>query len=202
MLRVSRLQLPVGPDYAITAYSSQGLTLDSAIVDLCFDERTDTATAYVALSRVRTRNDILIMQSFSLHLFQKGIPIGPKLLLKKLRGEDIADDIAEHLAVCRPASRNPWLRFVWQAERAKQAQADIDEAERQKERGKQRKGATKAKKKDREKRHLDKETPEQKEARLKAKKDRQKRVREEETPEQKEARLKQRRKRAHEKETQ
>ena len=105
VLRVSRLQLPVGPDYAITAYSSQGLTLDSTIVDLCFDERTDTATAYVALSRVRTRNDILIMQSFSLHLFQKGIPIGPKLLLKKLRGEDIADDMAEHLAVCRHIRR-------------------------------------------------------------------------------------------------
>ena len=104
VLRVSRLQLPVGPDYAITAYSLQGLALDSTIVDLCFDERTDTATAYVALSRVRTRNDILIMHSFILHPFQKVIPIGPKLVLKNLRGEDIADGIAEHLAVCRPAS--------------------------------------------------------------------------------------------------
>ena len=80
------------------------LTPYTAIVDLCFDERTDTARAYVALSRVRTRNDILIMHSFILHPFQKVIPIGPKLVLKNLRGEDIADGIAEHLAVCRPAS--------------------------------------------------------------------------------------------------
>jgi hypothetical protein len=97
VLRVSRKQLPVGPDYARTAYSTQGLTLDAAFVDLCFDEITNIATAYVALSRVRSADDILIMQPFELSLFQKGIPVGPKMLLKKLRGEDIKEDIAEHL---------------------------------------------------------------------------------------------------------
>jgi hypothetical protein len=97
VLRVNRSQLPVGPDYARTAYSTQGLTLDAAMVDLCFDESADAATAYVALSRVRSADDILIMQPFTLDLFQKGMPIGPKLLLKKLRGECIEEDIEEHL---------------------------------------------------------------------------------------------------------
>jgi len=97
VLRVNRSQLPVGPDYARTAYSTQGLTLDAAMVDLCFDESADAATAYVALSRVRSADDILIMQPFTLDLFQKGMPIGPRLLLKKLRGECIEEDIEEHL---------------------------------------------------------------------------------------------------------
>ena len=67
------------------------------IVDLCFDEVTNTVTACVALSRVRSADDILITQPFELSLFQKGTPVGLKMLLKKLRGEDIREDIAEHL---------------------------------------------------------------------------------------------------------
>ena len=96
-LPVSRTQVPVGPDYARTAYSTQGLTLDATIVDLCFDNNTDPITAYVALSRVRSASDILIMQAFPIEVFQQGVPIGPKLLLKKLRGESIEAEVAEHL---------------------------------------------------------------------------------------------------------
>ena len=46
-LKVKRTQQPVAPDYARTAYNSQGMTLPAAIVDLCFDENMDPATAYV-----------------------------------------------------------------------------------------------------------------------------------------------------------
>ena len=99
VLRVSSTQVPIGPDYVCTAYSSQGLTLDAAIVDLLFSECTNPATAYVALSRVRSTNDILIMQAFKRVLFTKGIPVGPRLLLKKLRKEDIADGLQEHIQV-------------------------------------------------------------------------------------------------------
>ena len=98
VLRVSRTQTPVGPDYARTAYSTQGLTLDAAMVDLCFDENTDPTTAYIAMSRVRCADDILIMQAFNINIFRQGIPIGPAMLMKYLRGEDLEADIAAHLA--------------------------------------------------------------------------------------------------------
>jgi len=96
-LKVKRTQQPVAPDYARTAYNSQGMTLPAAIVDLCFDENMDPATAYVSLSRVKVADDILIMQAFNLKPFTQGSPLGPRLLLKKLRGEDIQPDIDQHL---------------------------------------------------------------------------------------------------------
>ena len=74
----------LGPDYARTAYSTQGLTLDAALVDLCFSDETNPTTAYVALSRVRGANDVLIIQEFDIAPFQQGVPVGPKWLLKTL----------------------------------------------------------------------------------------------------------------------
>ena len=97
VLRVSRTQTPIGPDYARTAYSAQGLTLDAAIVDLCFDDTIDPTTGYIAMSRVRCADDVLIMQGFDIKLFQKGVPLGPAMLLKYLRGEETDTDIAAHL---------------------------------------------------------------------------------------------------------
>ena len=93
---MSREQVGVGPDYARTAYSTQGLTLDAALVDLCFSDETNPTTAYVALSRVRGANDVLIIQEFDIEPFQQGIPVGPKWLLKTLRGEDLSADIAAY----------------------------------------------------------------------------------------------------------
>ena len=75
-LKVKRTQQPVAPDYACTAYNSQGMTLPAAIVDLCFDENMDPATAYVSLSRVKVADDILIMQAFNLKPFTQGSPLG------------------------------------------------------------------------------------------------------------------------------
>ena len=97
-LKVKRTQQPVAPDYARTAYTAQGMTLPAAIVDLCFDDNMDPATAYVALSRVQTADDILIMQAFNIKPFTQGSPLGPALLMKKLRGEDIQPDVDAFLA--------------------------------------------------------------------------------------------------------
>jgi len=88
-LRIRRHQFPVAPDYARTAYSCQGFTLPAAIVDLNFDKRTDPVTGYVALSRVRTADDILILQPFSKDVFQQGVADNPDILMAYLRGEDV-----------------------------------------------------------------------------------------------------------------
>ena len=67
-------------------------------MDLCFDDNMDPATACAALSRVKTADDILIMQAFSITPFTQGSPPGPRLSTKKLRGEDIKSHVEEFLA--------------------------------------------------------------------------------------------------------
>ena len=97
-LKVKRTQQPVAPDYARTAYTAQGMTLPAAIVDLCFDDNMDPATAYIALNRVKTADDTLIIQAFSIMPFTQGSPLGPRLLTKRLRGEEIKSGVEQFLA--------------------------------------------------------------------------------------------------------
>ena len=97
-VRVKRHQFPIAPDFARTAYSMQGQTLQSAIVDLNFDKTTNPVTAYVALSRVCTSQDILIMQPFTLQPFQQGVPPDADMLLNHLRGKSISDELAARAA--------------------------------------------------------------------------------------------------------
>ena len=66
-----------------------GKTLPAAILDLAIDKRTDPTLGTVAVSRVRSRHDVLIVRPFPLWLFQRGAPEGPKLLLQSLRGEEV-----------------------------------------------------------------------------------------------------------------
>ncbi|CAJ1389078.1 unnamed protein product [Effrenium voratum] len=89
VLRISRTQIPLVPAYAITAHGSQGKTLPAAMADFNVDRWTDITFGTVAGSRVRSREDILILRPFPLWLFQRGAPEGPELLLKTLRGEKI-----------------------------------------------------------------------------------------------------------------
>ena len=89
-LKVKRTQLPPTPGYAMTAHSSQGKTLPAVLLDLQVDRRVDPTIGTVATTRVRDREDVLIMRPFPLFLYQRGpASDGPDLLLKKLRGETI-----------------------------------------------------------------------------------------------------------------
>ena len=90
ILKVMRTQLPLTPAYAMTAHSSQGKTLRAVLLDLNVDKRVDPTIGTVAATRVRSREDVLIMRPFPLFLYTRGLASdGPDLLLKKLRGEDI-----------------------------------------------------------------------------------------------------------------
>ena len=88
-LRVKRHQLPLAPGFAMTAHASQGKTLEVAIVDLQIPVTASWITIYVALSRVRRADDLLIFREFDKEQLQRGNPLGPSTLLKKLRGENI-----------------------------------------------------------------------------------------------------------------
>ena len=89
MLQISRKQVPLTPAYAMTAHSSQGKTLQAVLLDLNVEKKVDTTFGAVAASRVRSREDALILRPFPLWLFQRGAVEGPQLLLRVLRGEEI-----------------------------------------------------------------------------------------------------------------
>ena len=65
------------------------------IVDLNFDSNTNKSTGYVALSRVKRADDILIMQPFKADIFQQGPMQQPKMLYAHMKGEDIQHMINE-----------------------------------------------------------------------------------------------------------
>ncbi|CAE7505433.1 anks1b, partial [Symbiodinium pilosum] len=87
VLGVQRWQLPLVPAFAITAHSSQGKTLKAVLLDLNVSKWMHTAFGTVVASRVRSREDVLILRPFPLWLFQRGVSEGPGLLLRKLRGD-------------------------------------------------------------------------------------------------------------------
>ncbi|CAJ1413430.1 unnamed protein product, partial [Effrenium voratum] len=89
VLKIARTQLPLAPAYAITAHGSQGKTLPAALVDFNVDKRTDVTFGTVAASRVRSREDVLILRPFERWLYTRGAPEGPALLLQQLRGEEV-----------------------------------------------------------------------------------------------------------------
>ena len=72
----------------MTAHAAQGQTLKKgAIVDLRLGKGTKAIASYVALTRVKSRHDLLIYRPFEIELFRKGPLQGPTLLLRVLRGE-------------------------------------------------------------------------------------------------------------------
>ena len=73
----------------MTAHAAQGQTLPAAIVDLQIGQGTSPIASYVALTRVKTRDDLLIYRPFEHSLFTKGSLEGPSTLLKLLRGDAI-----------------------------------------------------------------------------------------------------------------
>ena len=67
----------------------QGFTLPAGTVDLNLGPRADPVTGYVAMSRFKRADDVLILQPFDLSVFQQGVAEEANLLLEHLRGNDI-----------------------------------------------------------------------------------------------------------------
>ena len=76
--------------------------MGAALVDLCVDKRVNQSYGVVATTRVRSREDILILRPFPLWLFQRGRHAGSELLLQQLRGEAI--DSASYRNERRPCA--------------------------------------------------------------------------------------------------
>ena len=80
--KVSRYQLPLIPAFARTAYSMQGRTLCKGKIDLTMSSPMDPTTGYVAMSRFKKADDVLIMQPFDLAFYQQGPMLEPTLFLE------------------------------------------------------------------------------------------------------------------------
>ena len=70
--KISRHQLPIAPDFERTAYSMQGFTLPAGKIDLNLGVNADAVTAYVAMSRFKTANDLIILQPLTYRRFSRG----------------------------------------------------------------------------------------------------------------------------------
>eukprot|EP00973_Karenia_brevis_P092314 12411803-Karenia_brevis.AAC.1 len=90
VLRIRRQQLPLAPAFAVTSHAAQGQTFSGgAIVDLRIGAGTNPLGSYVAMTRVQSRDKLLIYRPFSRALFSQGQREGPELLIRLLRGEQI-----------------------------------------------------------------------------------------------------------------
>ena len=88
MLKVSRKQLPLLPAFAMTAHQAQGQSLEEGvIVDLVLDKQSNPLTAYIAVTRVIDRSDLLIMRPFSAEPFPRGDNNFREYILRHLHGE-------------------------------------------------------------------------------------------------------------------
>ena len=82
VLKITRRQLPLAPAFALMAHAAQGQTLAAAVVDLQIGRGTNPIASYVALTRMKTREDLLIYRPFDRALFTQGPQEAPELLLK------------------------------------------------------------------------------------------------------------------------
>ena len=123
VLKVKRRQLPLAPAFAKTAHSAQGCTEKAAIDDLVSPGTANKLTSYVALSRVRSRHDILIFRPFSIDVFRGGPPLGPATLLQQLRGDAVdwaalrarfAPDMKRCMACSKMLAKDSFTVDQWQ----------------------------------------------------------------------------------------
>ena len=99
LLRVSRTQIQIAPAFALTAHSEQGQTRQAIVADLELGRGVSSIASYVAITRVRSRDDLLVYRPFACDPYTKGDLHGPSLLLRLLRGECIDWDSVEEALV-------------------------------------------------------------------------------------------------------
>ena len=73
--QIRRTQIPLIPAYAITIHKSQSLTLDLAVIDISNLRLMKPGMAYVALSRVRSLMDLLLMDGFNYSCIRSSLEV-------------------------------------------------------------------------------------------------------------------------------
>ena len=88
-LSVRRTQLPLLPAFAMTAHAAQGQTLQEGVIADLVVEHGSALTAYIAITRVKTRADLLILRPFDKAFYQQGESSSRTLLLRHWRGAQL-----------------------------------------------------------------------------------------------------------------
>ena len=89
ILGIKRNQIPLAPALALTAHAAQGQTKEAVIADLVIGRGVSSISSYVALTRIKNREGLMIYRPFDREPFTHGIPQGTAFLLGKLRGEKL-----------------------------------------------------------------------------------------------------------------
>ena len=89
VLRVKRAQFMITPALAITAHAAQGRTLGAVIADLERGRGVSWMSSYVAITRVRRRENLLIFRPFDRKPHNEGEMPGTQKLLQVLRGDTV-----------------------------------------------------------------------------------------------------------------
>eukprot|EP00660_Eupelagonema_oceanica_P019525 gene19525-biopygen14880 len=96
-----RVQLPLLPDFGTTAHLAQGSTMPSALVELNLPASGDRTAAYIALSRVRRREDLFILRPFdATKLRRKATKASVDILLRRLRADLRDCDEGSKMCMC------------------------------------------------------------------------------------------------------
>ena len=69
---IKRTQLPLSPAFASTIFSTQGQTIPKSKLDVNIPANMDVESAYVAFTRFKKADDVLIVEPFELSLVQRG----------------------------------------------------------------------------------------------------------------------------------
>ena len=86
MLGVKRTQFMITPALAVTAHAAQGRTMGAVIADLERGRGVSWMSSYVAITRVRRRENLLIFRPFDRKPYNEGEMAGTQKLLQVLRG--------------------------------------------------------------------------------------------------------------------
>ena len=103
MLAIKRKQIPLAPGLACTAHSAQGKTKEAVIADLALGRGVSGIASYVAITRIKNREGLMIYRPFDIAPFTEGIPEGTALLLRKLRGEELDWAMIEERLILKKA---------------------------------------------------------------------------------------------------
>ena len=80
VLGIKRKQIPLAPALALTAHAAQGQTKEAVIADLVIGRGVSSISSYVALTRIRNREGLMIYRPFDREPFTQGIPPGLSLI--------------------------------------------------------------------------------------------------------------------------
>jgi hypothetical protein len=94
-VKITRFGFPIVPDFGGTAHAYCGSTLEACLGDLLpwyqKPQMADMLKAYIIKSRIRSADNLLLVQPYSPHLFRQGVNPGPQLLLDLLVGKTSVD---------------------------------------------------------------------------------------------------------------